>query len=67
MGMTEQQMRIHPLDGRRVANVAVTLTPAAPAARVSLRAGDDAVAALSKALGLKLPTAPKTCALASVT
>lgn len=55
-------VRTHPLDGRRVANTAVTLTPAAPAARVSLRAADDAIAALSKALGVKLPTAPKTSA-----
>jgi sarcosine oxidase, subunit gamma len=40
----------------------VRLTPALPATRVSLRAGTDAVATLSKSLGLKLPTKPKTSA-----
>ncbi len=42
----------------------VRLTPALPATRVSLRAGADAVAGLSKSLGLKLPTKPKTSASA---
>nr|WP_295468803.1 sarcosine oxidase subunit gamma [Mesorhizobium sp.] len=54
--------RIHPLAGRKVANPAVTLTPAEPAARLSLRARPDAVAALSKALGVKLPEMPKRSA-----
>ncbi len=54
--------RIHPLAGRKVANPAVTLAPAEPAARLSLRARPDAVAALSKALGVKLPATPKTSA-----
>ncbi|KQW29365.1 sarcosine oxidase subunit gamma [Rhizobium sp. Root274] len=40
----------------------VRLTPALPASRVSLRAGADAVAGLSKSLGVKLPTKPKTSA-----
>ena len=35
------------------------LNPAGPATRLSLRAKPDAVAALSAALGLDLPTAPK--------
>lgn len=52
--------RIHPLVGRKVANSAVTLTPAEPAARLSLRARPDGIAALSKALGVKLPETPKT-------
>ena len=52
-------VRTHPLADRTVSNTAVTLTPAGPAARVSLRAGEDAVAALSKALGVKLPVTPK--------
>lgn len=55
-------LRIHPLAGRKVANSAVTLTPAEPAARLSLRARPDGIAALSKALGVKLPAAPKTSA-----
>ena len=54
--------RIHPLGGRKVANPAVTLTPAEPAARLSLRARPDGIAALSKALGVKLPVKPKTSA-----
>ncbi|MBX3574697.1 MAG: sarcosine oxidase subunit gamma [Mesorhizobium sp.] len=54
--------RAHPLAGRKVANSAVTLTPAEPAARLSLRARPDGIAALSKALGVKLPAAPKTSA-----
>ena len=39
-----------------------TITLAAPAARLSLRAGEDAVSGLSSALGLSLPTKPKTSA-----
>ncbi len=42
----------------------VKLTPAEPAARVSLRVGPDEVAALSKSLGVKLPVKPKTSASA---
>jgi sarcosine oxidase subunit gamma len=61
--MTIQLTRIHPLAGRKVSNPAVTVTPAAPAARLSLRARPDGVAALSKALGVKLPEKPKTSAL----
>lgn len=55
-------LRIHPLAGRQVANPAVTLTPAAPAARLSLRARPDAIAPLSAALGVALPQTPKTSA-----
>ena len=54
--------RTHPLAGRKVANKAVKITPAEPAGRLSLRAGDDALASLSRALGVKLPTTPKTSA-----
>jgi sarcosine oxidase, subunit gamma len=49
-----------PLDGRVFAAASVAVTPAAPASRLSLRARADAVAALSKALGLDLPVTPKT-------
>lgn len=59
---TVAPVRSHPLAGRKVANKAVTLTPAEPAARMSLRAKPEAVAALSKALGVKLPDQPKTSA-----
>ncbi len=49
-----------------VANSAtVRLTPAPAASRASLRAGPEAVAALSTALGLSLPTRPKTSASAN--
>ncbi|MVA24772.1 sarcosine oxidase subunit gamma [Agrobacterium vitis] len=50
------------LDGAYGGSAHVALTPAAPASRISLRAGADAVSGLSSALGLELPTAPKTSA-----
>lgn len=56
-------MRIHPLDGRRVEAPDVAVTPAEPAFRLSLRAPEKSVAALSRALGVKLPQRPKTSAL----
>lgn len=52
------------LSGRSAAEATVTVTPAGPAFRVSLRARADAVAALSKALGVALPDKPKTSAQA---
>ena len=55
--------RAHPLGGRAVKNNAVTLAPADSAHRLALRAPEASLAALSKALGLKLPTAPKTSAM----
>lgn len=48
------------LAGKNGGTSGVQLTPAEPASRISLRAGADAVAGLSKALGLDLPTRPKT-------
>lgn len=53
------------LDGRAVTRRAVTITPAGPAHRISLRAPSASVAALSKALGVKLPTSPKMSAFAN--
>lgn len=47
------------LDGLNSGSAYVKLTPAAPASRISLRAGADAVAGLSTALNLALPTASK--------
>lgn len=52
------------LEGFHGGTSLVRLTPAAPATRVSLRAGADAVAGLTKALGVKLPVKPKTSASA---
>lgn len=49
-----------PLDGRIAAFANVSITPVPAASRLSLRARPDAVAALSKALGVDLPAKPKT-------
>lgn len=53
------------LDNRSDTINGVALTPAKPARRISLRARRDGVAALSPALGLELPTKPKTSATAN--
>lgn len=53
-----------PLEGRRGGSSVASLSPAAPAARLSLRARADAIAALSAALGLDLPQRPKASASA---
>ncbi|WP_265518578.1 sarcosine oxidase subunit gamma [Nitratireductor luteus] len=58
--MVEVLTRTGPLDGRSFAASGVRLSPAEPAARLSLRAGGDAVKALSKALALSLPLRPKS-------
>lgn len=52
--------RAHPLAGRRAAGADVEVLAAPPASRTSLRCGTDAMGAVSKALGLKLPDRPKT-------
>ena len=52
--------RIEPLAGRAAGGAGVSVTPAGPANRVSLRAGSAETNALAKALGLKLPMSPKT-------
>lgn len=59
-----QAVRRSALDGRIARNAAVTVSPMQPAARLSLRAPGDSVAALSGALGLALPQKPKTSAAA---
>ncbi|GCA47762.1 sarcosine oxidase subunit gamma family protein [Sinorhizobium meliloti] len=51
-----------PLAGRRGGSPAAILTPAEPASRISLRAGPDAVPALSAALGVTIPVRSKTSA-----
>jgi sarcosine oxidase, subunit gamma len=60
--MPEAQIaeRTAPLAGRMAATAQVTITPADPAFRLSLRARPDAVSALSKALGVTLPSKPKS-------
>jgi sarcosine oxidase subunit gamma len=55
-------MRRSALDGFHGGSSAVRLTPAPNAARASIRAYPDAVAALSSALGVELPTRPKSSA-----
>jgi sarcosine oxidase, subunit gamma len=52
--------RREPLAGFHGGSAVAMLTPAKPASRMSLRAGADVVAALSKTLGIDLPTKPKT-------
>lgn len=52
--------RIPPLAGRRFGSASVSISPAAPAARIALRAPEESVAALDGALGLALPRRPKT-------
>jgi sarcosine oxidase, subunit gamma len=52
--------RVMPLTGRMTATAQVSVTPAEPAYRMSLRARPDALSALSKALGVTLPVKPKS-------
>lgn len=60
--MPDMAIRTLPLAGRHGGSSSVRLTPALPASRMSLRAPESSVAALSAALGLDLPTKPKTSA-----
>lgn len=60
--MAELATRTLPLAGVHGGTASVRLQPAQPAHRISLRAAEDAVPALSSALGLNLPTTPKTSA-----
>lgn len=53
-------LRRQPLAGAQGGSSAASVTTAHPATRLSLRAKPDTVDALSKALGLQLPTRPKT-------
>lgn len=57
--MAEAQ-RIHPLADRRFATGGISVEPCAFAERISLRADQEAAAAIGKALKLKLPARPKT-------
>ncbi|MEP3435345.1 MAG: sarcosine oxidase subunit gamma [Hoeflea sp.] len=60
MAKSAQAVRSEPLAGRVTGAAGVQLTPAAPAARISLRADPSDARALSRALGLDLPLNPKT-------
>jgi len=63
--MADHALRKAPLAGRHGGSAGARVTPAAPATRLSLRAGADALGALSAAFGLTLPTRPKTSASAN--
>ena len=58
-GSSLEAVRRSALAGLHGGSATATLTPAPNAARASLRALPDAVDALSKALGVNLPTKPK--------
>ncbi|NTJ65490.1 sarcosine oxidase subunit gamma family protein [Agrobacterium rhizogenes] len=60
--MVDLATRKLPLAGRHGGSSTVRLTPAAPASRISLRAPGESLGSLSQALGLQLPTRPKTSA-----
>lgn len=54
--------RLHPLANRRAAGPVVEIAPAEGAFRLSLRAPEKSLAALSRALGVTLPRKPKSSA-----
>lgn len=65
LGSMTTATRILPLSGIHGGSALVRLEPAAAAARLSLRARAEDVAALSAALGLDLPVRPKTSSSAN--
>jgi len=64
MADTGTAIRALPLHGRLVRTAHVDIVPADPASRLALRASAEAIAPLSRALGVKLPEQPKTSAQA---
>ena len=62
MASSTEMARRPALEGRSGVHPWVSVTAAEPAYRLSLRAPEESVAALSKALGLTLPQKPKTSA-----
>lgn len=62
MAEIEQAARLRALEGRSVSHPAVEIAAAPAASRLSLRAPAESVAALSRALDLKLSQAPKQSA-----
>jgi len=63
--MADTALRRPPLAGRHGGSASARVTPAGPATRLSLRAGPEALDALSAAFGLTLPTRPKGSASAN--
>lgn len=59
--MAEKVRRVSALENRAYEGQGVSLTPAAHASRLSVRAAETSLPALSKALGLDLPTTPAGC------
>ncbi|TYR30218.1 sarcosine oxidase subunit gamma family protein [Mesorhizobium microcysteis] len=62
MARSNEALRRPALEGRAASHAWVSVTPAAPASRLSLRTPADSVGAVSKALGFALPQKPKTSA-----
>jgi len=62
--MAEIAHRIQALEGRAYEGTGVSLVPAGPASRISLRGPEASVAKLSRVLGVELPRKPKTSAAA---
>ncbi|MCF3642489.1 sarcosine oxidase subunit gamma [Rhizobium sp. TRM95111] len=60
--MANQALRKAPLAGYHGGSALARVNPEMPATRLSLRAHPDAVGGLSAALGVSLPTRPKTSA-----
>ena len=65
MANTNQALRKSPLEGRLGGGARVTISPADPMSRMSLRVKDKDVKTVGKALGLTLPTKPKTSVVSS--
>jgi sarcosine oxidase subunit gamma len=63
--MADQALRRPSLAGRHGGSAVARVTPAAAATRLSLRAGADALGALSSAFGVDLPVRPKASASAN--
>lgn len=57
-------LRREKLAGRSTTRERVSVTPGPPAARLALRAGEDALNSVSRALGVGVPRKPKTSARA---
>lgn len=60
MANPTQATRKLPLDGRLAGGAGVSITPAEPMSRISLRVKDKDAKAVGKALGVALPIKPKT-------
>ncbi|MCP4319172.1 MAG: sarcosine oxidase subunit gamma [Hyphomicrobiales bacterium] len=60
MAKSEAVQPHYPLEGRLGGSAFVSVSPGEPASRLALRARPEALASLSKALGVKLPEKPKT-------